>query len=239
MAGMRLDKFLAEMGLGTRSEVKQLIKKGRVSINGEVAKKPELKVDLGQDVVCADGKKLDYVEYEYIMFHKPQGCVSATEDKEHKTVLDYIDGEECLRKKELFPVGRLDKDTEGLLLLTNDGELAHKLLSPRKHVDKKYFARLREPVGEHEQQLFEQGLDIGDEKLTLPARLEITENPSEVYVTITEGRYHQVKRMFEACHNEVVYLKRMSMGSLVLDESLELGQYRRLTENEMKQLQSK
>lgn len=237
MASMRLDKYLAEMGLGTRSEVKQLIKKGRITVNETIAKKPELKVTLGQDVVCADGKRLDYVQFEYIMLHKPQGCVSATEDREHKTVLDYIDGEECSRKKELFPVGRLDKDTEGLLLLTNDGELAHRLLSPKKHVEKRYFVKLREPVGKEEQLLFEQGLDIGDEKPTLPAQLELTDKQDEVYVTITEGRYHQVKRMFEACDNEVVYLKRMSMGSLVLDEGLQLGQYRHLMKEEVELLQ--
>ncbi len=236
MANMRLDKYLTEMGLGTRSEVKQLIKRGRITVNAQIVKRPELKVVLGQDSVCADGRQLDYVEYEYIMLHKPQGCVSATEDREHKTVLDYIDSEECPRKKELFPVGRLDKDTEGLLLLTNDGELAHRLLSPKKHVEKTYFARLGKPVGAVEQKRFEQGLDIGDEKLTLPAKLEITDNPQEVYVTITEGRYHQVKRMFEACDNEVLYLKRMSMGGLVLDASLELGEYRHLTKEEIQGL---
>lgn len=237
MVNMRLDKYLAEMGVGTRSEVKLLIKKGRVSLNGEAVKKPETKTEPDRDVVCIDGKQLDYVQFEYIMFHKPQGCVSATEDREHKTVLDYIDSEDSPRKKELFPVGRLDKDTEGLLLLTNDGELAHRLLSPKKHVKKRYFARLREPAGERDRQSFEEGLDIGDEKITLPAVLEITENPCEVYVTITEGRYHQVKRMFEACENEVLYLKRLSMGSLLLDEALKPGQYRHLTEEEIKNME--
>lgn len=239
MAMLRLDKYLSEMGIGTRSEVKQMIKKGKVTINGLVAKKPEEKVNPEADQVCLDGKSVAYVEYEYLMFHKPKGCVSATQDNHDRTVLDYIDGEDVGKKKELFPVGRLDKDTEGLLLLTNDGELAHQLLSPRKHVEKRYFTRLANEVGEEEVKWFEQGLDIGDEKMTLPAKLELTQDPKEAYVVITEGRFHQVKRMFQACDNEVVYLKRISMGTLVLDEQLKPGEYRRLSRQELDDLQNR
>ena len=169
------------------------------------------------------------------MLHKPAGVVSATEDAECRTVLDLIhEG-----KKGLFPVGRLDKDTEGLLLLTNDGALAHNLLSPKKHVDKTYFAVLDGAVGEKEQELFLQGLDIGDEKKTLPAKLELTDKENEVFITVQEGRFHQVKRMAQAVGRKVIYLKRISMGSLVLDDTLETGEYRSLTEKEIAELKNR
>lgn len=225
---MRLDKFLTQTAELSRSEAKQKIKKGSITVNGEVVKKPEIKIST-EDMVCIDGQSIVYEEYRYIMLHKPAGVVSATEDAQCRTVLDLIkDG-----KKGLFPVGRLDKDTEGLLLLTNDGVLAHNLLSPKKHVDKTYFAILDGPVGEIEQELFSQGLDIGDEKVTLPAKLDLTEKANEVYITLQEGRFHQVKRMAQAVGRTVTYLKRISMGSLVLDSSLEKGAYRSLTEEEV------
>lgn len=233
---MRLDKYLAEMGAGTRSEVKKLVRAGRVTINGAVAEKPEQKVDPETDTVCLDGEALLYVAYEYYLFHKPAGCVSATEDKIHKTVMDYLT--DTLRD-DLFPVGRLDIDTEGLLLITNDGVLAHELLSPAHHVKKTYYARVAGRVTEEDARLFQQGVDIGEEKLTKPAELVILTSgeESEIELTITEGKFHQVKRMFQAVGKEVVYLKRLSMGPLTLPETLLPGEYRALTQEELMLLQ--
>lgn len=233
---MRLDKYLAEMGAGTRSEVKKLVRAGRVTINGAVAGKPEQKVDPETDTVCLDGEALLYVAYEYYLFHKPAGCVSATEDKIHKTVMDYLT--DTLRDG-LFPVGRLDIDTEGLLLITNDGVLAHELLSPAHHVKKTYYARVAGRVTEEDARLFQQGVDIGEEKLTKPAELVILTSgeESEIELTITEGKFHQVKRMFQAVGKEVVYLKRLSMGPLTLPETLLPGEYRALTQEELMLLQ--
>lgn len=232
---MRLDKYLAQMSIGTRSQVKQMVRKGQVCVNGTVVKKPEYKVDPDQDQVVADGVKTKYVHEEYIMLNKPSGVVSATKDPREKTVLDLIDGQ---KRKDLFPAGRLDKDTEGLLLLTSDGELAHRLLSPKKHVDKTYYARIQGRVTNEDVKVFLKGLDIGDEKPALPAVLQvlIEGEISEILITIQEGRFHQVKRMFRAVDKKVVYLKRISMGSLVLDETLMPGQYRNLTEEEIQRL---
>lgn len=235
---IRLDKYLADMGIGTRSEVKQYLKKGLVTVNGEPEKRPERKIDENTDAVCFRGEPVAYVEYEYFMFHKPGGCVTATKDNVHKTVLDYMKN---ASSKELFPVGRLDIDTEGLLLLTNDGALCHALLAPGKHVEKTYFARVEGEVTEAEIPLFAQGLDIGDERPTAPAKLEIlnSDKISEILLTITEGRFHQVKRMFEAVGMKVVYLKRISMGGIKLDENLEPGEYRKLEEEEVQSLKGK
>ena len=228
---LRLDKYLCDMTSDSRSEIKANIKKGYVSVNGETAKKPELKIDTETDTVTYIDEIISYEKYVYYMFHKPSGCVSATTDGKDKTVIDYFSE---AKGKDLFPVGRLDKDTEGLLIVTNDGELAHNLLSPKKHVKKTYYAEIEGVLPENAVQLFEQGLDIGDEKKTLPAKLEyVEENDKQevlsVKVTITEGRYHQVKRMFEAVGCKVVYLKRLSMGNLILDEKLEKGEWRCLT----------
>ena len=233
---MRLDKYLCETGFGTRSQVKDLLKKGQVMVNGEVIKKPELKINETTDQILCQGKKASYQKNIYLMLHKPAGVVSATEDNREKTVLDLVRPED--RKNGLFPVGRLDKDTEGLLLLTDDGELAHRLLSPKKHVDKTYYAKIDGQVTEEHVKQFREGLDIGDEKKTLPAVLTILlSGPvSEIEVTIHEGRFHQIKRMFEAVGCKVTYLKRLSMGSLVLDETLPLGEYRSLTEAELEGL---
>ena len=233
---MRLDKYLCETGFGTRSQVKDLLKKGQVMVNGEVVKKPELKINETTDQILCQGKKASYQKNIYLMLHKPAGVVSATEDNREKTVLDLVRPGD--RKNGLFPVGRLDKDTEGLLLLTDDGELAHRLLSPKKHVDKTYYAKIDGQVTEEHVKQFREGLDIGDEKKTLPAVLTILlSGPvSEIEVTIHEGRFHQIKRMFEAVGCKVTYLKRLSMGSLVLDETLPLGEYRSLTEAELEGL---
>ena len=229
---LRLDKFLADMGLGSRTEVKELVKQRRIYINGRYANKADIKVDTETDVVEFNHQRIMYALYEYWMLNKPAGVVSATRDDGSETVVDLVEGKS---RKDLFPVGRLDKDTVGLLLITNDGQLAHRLLSPAHHVDKVYFARLDHAATEEDVAAFQAGLDIGDEDLTLPAQLEIpnAQQPNEVLVTLREGRYHQVKRMFEARDNEVVYLKRLSMGSLVLDPALAEGESRRLTAEEL------
>ena len=235
---IRLDKFLSEMGVGTRQEVKQYIRKGKVEVDGEIAKRPELKVDETKANVTLDGERIGYASYVYYMLNKPSGVVSATEDKREKTVIDLIKGQ---KRKDLFPVGRLDKDTEGLLLITNDGDLAHQLLSPKKHVDKVYRARIEGQVTAEDAALFAKGLEIDDEDgawRAMPAKLNILSSgpESEVEITIREGKFHQIKRMFEAVDKKVVYLKRLSMGSLRLDESLALGEYRELTEDEVQAL---
>ena len=223
---MRLDKLLTELGTGSRSEVKKYIRSGLVTVNGEVVKKPEQKVDEKKDTVCFRGNPLTYTEYEYYLFHKPAGCVTATEDNLHRTVMDYLTD---TARHDLFPVGRLDIDTEGLLLITNDGALAHDLLSPAKHVSKVYYAKIDGRVTEEDVNLFENGVDIGEEKPTKPALLEVLHSGdnSEIRLTITEGRFHQVKRMFEAVGKKVTYLKRVEMGSLVLPDELAPGEYRR------------
>ena len=228
---IRLDKFLADMGYGTRSEVKKEITKGNVKINGLSVRKPETKIDTQKDEVMYREQPAAYEKYEYYMLNKPAGVISATTDKKEKTVLDLI-GEK--QRKDLFPVGRLDKDTEGLLLITNDGELAHRLLSPKKHVDKVYYVRVQGELAEEDIRRLAEGIDIGEEKLTLPARLVIRKNGqfSEAEITIQEGKFHQVKRMFHALGKEVVYLKRLSMGTLVLDGNLKPGEYRKLTKEE-------
>lgn len=235
---IRLDKFLSEMGVGTRQEVKQYIRKGKVEVDGEIAKRPELKVDETKANVTLDGERIGYASYVYYMLNKPSGVVSATEDKREKTVIDLIKGQ---KRKDLFPVGRLDKDTEGLLLITNDGDLAHQLLSPKKHVDKVYRARIEGQVTAEDAALFAKGLEIDDEDgawRAMPAKLNILSSgpESEVEITIREGKFHQIKRMFEAVDKKVVYLKRLSMGSLRLDETLALGEYRELTEDEVQAL---
>lgn len=225
--------------MGSRSQVKQLIKKGLVTVNGQVEKSPERKIDELSDVVCCQGQTLSYQDKVYYMFYKPAGCVSATEDHRDVTVIDFLKKE---NRKDIFPAGRLDKDTEGLLLITNDGDLAHRLLSPTKHVEKRYLAKLSHKITQEEILRLEQGLDIGEDRLTLPARFawyteqDRESDTPEVLLTITEGKYHQVKRMFQAVDNEVTYLKRLSMGSLVLDETLKPGEYRPLTDIELETL---
>ena len=232
---IRLDKYLADMGCGTRSQVKREIAGGSVMVNGAPARRPEDKIDTEKDSVVFRGSPVGYVEYEYFMLNKPAGVVSATEDRKERTVLDLIDARQ---RKDLFPVGRLDKDTEGLLLITNDGEMAHRLLSPKKHVDKVYYARVAGRITEEHVKLFAKGVDIGDEKPTLPAELTVLSSGeiSEIELVIREGRFHQVKRMFQAAGGEVIYLKRLRMGSLVLDGGLEPGEYRKLTEEEVRAL---
>ena len=232
---MRIDKYLAEMGQGTRSEIKKLIRSGRVMVDGETVKKPELKIDETTQKVSLDGKQIGYAKKEYYMLHKPAGVISATKDDRDKTVLDLITDK---KRNDLFPVGRLDKDTTGLLLLTNDGALAHDLLSPKKHVDKTYRVRPEKPLSAEDIHRLENGLDIGDEKPTAPSKARLTEN-GDLLLTIHEGRFHQVKRMLQAIGNQVLTLERIRFGSLSLDPALSRGDYRALTEEEIKHLRIK
>lgn len=232
---IRLDKYLADMGVGTRQEVKRYIRKGSVSVDGKTVKSPEQKIDGETQRVAVDGQEIRYAAYEYYMLNKPAGVVSATEDQRDSTVIDLIGDK---KRKDLFPAGRLDKDTEGLLLITNDGQLAHRLLSPRRHVDKTYYARIRGHVTEEDVGSFAHGVNIGsgdEEEWTSPGVLEIIASgeESEILLTIQEGKYHQVKRMFEAVGKEVAYLRRERMGTLTLDRDLKPGEYRPLTAEEL------
>lgn len=233
---MRLDKFLAEVGLGSRKEVKQLIKKGQISVNQKIEKSDKKQIDPEKDQVDYQGEILHYQEFYYYLLHKPAGVVSATEDKHDQTVMDLFSPTEY--RSDLFPVGRLDKDTEGLLLITNDGKLAHDLLSPKKHVEKEYFAEVQGVMTAEDQQRFVDGFLLDGER-TLPAELlidEVTENKSKVRIILHEGKFHQVKRMVKACGKEVTYLKRIRMGKLLLTKELVKGAYRSLTEDELKGL---
>jgi len=234
---LRLDKYLADMGTGTRSEIKDWIRKGRVKVNGELCKKPETKVALAGDEILLDDNRISYEKYVYYILNKPAGVVSATVDNVSRTVIDLIQDK---KGKELFPVGRLDKDTEGFLLITNDGDLAHQLLSPKKHVDKVYYAKVKGIVTEKDTEAFLAGVPIEEDYITLPAKLVIyiSADISEIELTIQEGKFHQVKRMFEAVGKEVIYLKRLSMGGLSLDPGLSPGDYRSLTDKEVEYLRS-
>lgn len=239
---IRLDKYLTEMNKGSRSQIKEAAKKGRIQVNGQTEKKTDRKIDPQADQVLLDGKPVAYHAYEYYMLNKPQGVVSATEDRIHKTVIDLLGGE---IRRDLFPVGRLDIDTEGLLLLTNDGELAHQLLSPKKHVDKQYYARVAGTLPPDSKEQMAAGMTLSDGTQVMPGELSIltpvcecgeVSSETEILLTIREGKFHQVKRMFEALGCQVVFLKRLSMGSLRLDESLRPGEFRKLTEEELEGL---
>lgn len=226
---MRLDKFLCDTAGLTRTEAKNAVKKGQIAVNGQVQKAADFKVKENTDTVTFQGKPLSYAAFHYYMLHKPAGVITATEDKKESTVMDILREEKV---KNLFPVGRLDKDTEGLLLITDDGELAHNLLSPKKHVDKEYLVKVRDSISEDDCRKLSEGVDIGDEKPTAPAKVERVAE-KEILLTIREGRFHQVKRMLQAVGNEVLYLKRLSMGSLRLPKDLEKGTYRPLSEEEI------
>ena len=232
---IRLDKFLADMGKGTRSEVKKVIRQGKVLVDGKIEKNPDAKIDETMQEVICNNELVTYTSFVYYMLNKPAGVISATTDPKDKTVIDLISDK---KRKDLFPVGRLDKDTEGLLLITNDGELAHNLLSPKKHVDKVYYARVDGKVTDADKDAFLEGVSIGEDEITKPAKLEIikSDDVSEIKLTIQEGKFHQVKRMFEAVGKKVIYLQRLSMGPLKLDDQLALGEYRLLTKEEIEQL---
>lgn len=236
---MRLDKFLAETTVGSRKEAKQLLKKNLVAVNGRIIKDGKMQIDEHQDRITFAGELLSYQKFYYYMLHKPQGVISATEDKRDQTVIDLLKDEDY--RKDLFPVGRLDKDTEGLLLLTNDGKLAHQLLSPKKHVDKEYFARIQGIVTTEDSVHFASGVILTNGEQAKPSKLTIElvdeiNEISEIQLVIQEGKFHQVKRMFEAVDKKVIYLKRLRMGNLWLDEELALGEYRALTEKELEAL---
>lgn len=235
MKQIRIDRFLAECNAGSRSEVKQKIRKGIVTVNGSVVTSPERKVFPEQDEIFCGEIRMQYAPMEYVMLHKPAGCVTALRDDRYPVVMEYLG---TGHRPDLAPVGRLDLDTEGLLLLTNDGELAHRMLAPKSHVEKTYYAKIEGLVDEEDVQAFREGLDIGEKRPTLPADLEILAAgmQSEIHLTICEGKFHQVKRMFEARGKKVLYLKRVSMGGICLDQQLSAGQWRPLTEEEIRQL---
>lgn len=246
---IRLDKYLADVGIGTRSEVKKLLKYGFVSVNNKVEKDGSTKVNQDTDKVSFKEKVLSYQKFRYYMLNKPTGCVSATKDGLSQTVIEFLKDEPT---RDLFPVGRLDKDTEGLLLITNDGVLAHNLLSPKKHVNKEYIVFVDKTLTDKQTEEFRKGIDIGDETPTLPTEICVATNDEIDYslrnatiresnftyeiayiVTLKEGRYHQVKRMFEYFGSKVIFLKRLKMGNLKLDDSLLPSQYRPLTNEEL------
>lgn len=252
---MRLDKFLANSGIGTRKEVKEILKNKKVSVNDVFVKDGKIQINEEKDIVKCENKIINYKPFVYIMMNKPAGVISATEDNYHKTVIDLLKNEYSTYN--IFPVGRLDIDTEGLLLLTNDGILSHNLLSPKKHVDKKYYVKIAKSLSENDIKTLENGIKLEENFVTKKAKVEIVCNDSKkesedfnffenknnknenlVYITISEGKFHQVKRMFKAVNNEVLYLKRVKMGNLLLDEKLELGEYRELTEEELNNLKN-
>ncbi len=230
---MRIDKILANLGYGSRKEVKKLLKDGFVTVNGGTIKDPGSHADPKSDLITVNGLPVEYREFIYLMMNKPPGVISATEDSRDETVIDLLEMEDAIF--EPFPVGRLDKDTEGLLLITNDGQLAHRLLSPKKHVPKTYYAVIDGTVTKTDIDAFQEGVVLDDGYKTKPGYLNILKSGirSEIELTITEGKFHQVKRMFAAVGKRVVYLKRISMGPLQLDESLELGEYRELDQEEL------
>ena len=236
---MRVDKLLSNVGVASRAELKKYCKQGLISVNGKVINNPGVQVDSENDDVRFNGEKVVYREFVYIMLNKPDGYISATYDKYDPIVLDLID--QSYLVFEPFPVGRLDKDTEGLLVLTNDGQLAHRVLSPKKHVPKTYYAKIQGKVTEEDILAFEKGVILDDGYETMPSQLKIlkSDDMSEIELTIHEGKFHQVKRMFESVGKKVVYLKRLSMGKLKLDESLKLGEYRELTEEEVKLIEER
>lgn len=229
---MRLDKFLSQAGAGSRSQVKDYIRQGLVTVNGVPAARPQQAVSEERDLVAFLGREIRGQRFFYYMLNKPKGVVCATRDCRHQTAVELL-GEN--RRADIFPVGRLDKDTEGLLLLTNDGALAHRLLSPRRHVDKTYLAVLRRPPAPEELSALERGVDIGEKRLTLPVQAALLED-GRLRLTLREGKYHQIKRMLEAVDNRVTALKRVAFGGLLLDESLPPGAYRELTQEEVETL---
>ena len=235
----RLDKILSNLGYGTRNELKKIMKKGIVSVNGKIVKDSSIKVDPENDIIEVNGEQIYYREFIYLMMNKPDGVVSATYDNRDETVVDLLEIDHQVF--EPFPVGRLDKDTVGLLFLTNDGELNHRLISPKWHVDKVYYAKIDKKVTESDIKAFKEGITLDDGYVCKEAKLEIinaSDDGSEIHVTIQEGKFHQVKRMFQAVGKEVVYLKRIEFGGIPLDEDLEEGEYRELTEEELAHLKS-
>lgn len=236
---MRIDKVLSNLGYGSRTEINISCKRGLVIVNGNIVKKNSTQVDPENDEIVFNEEKINYREFIYLIMNKPAGCISATTDKWDQTVIDLLDREQIAFDP--FPVGRLDKDTEGLLVITNDGKLSHRLLSPKKHVPKTYYAKIDGVVTNDDIEAFKEGVVLDDGYKTMPGELEIlkSDNISEINLTIHEGKFHQVKRMFESVSKKVVYLKRIQMGKLRLDEELELGEFRELTKEELELLETK
>ena len=232
---MRLDKFLSTTGTATRSEASRAVRSGRVTVNGVGVCRADTKIDPEKDTVCFDGVRIVYREFTYIMLNKPTGYVSATDDKKLPTVLELLPEE--LRRLDLFPAGRLDRDTVGLMLLTDDGVLAHFLLSPVSHVPKSYRFTCQSPLSDTDVSSLESGVDIGEDHLTKPSSLKVEGDRMSGVITISEGRYHQIKRMFEAVGNKITSLERITFGPLTLDTSLSRGEWRFLTQNEITELQ--
>ena len=229
---MRLDKFLANMGVGTRSEVKQILKKGTVTVNDSIEKSPKCHINPEDDIVMVNGKQITFINHIYIMLNKPKGYISATHDGTNRTVIDLIPEYQHL---DIFPVGRLDKDTEGLLLITNDGQFSHELMSPVKHVSKTYEVISQHTISDDDIEAFKQGITLSDGPVKPALLTRVNETTSQV--TIYEGKYHQVKRMFHAIENEVLELKRLKIANLALDENLKSGEYKLLSDDELKLLQ--
>jgi 16S rRNA pseudouridine516 synthase len=234
----RLDKVLSNSGFGSRTEIKSAVKKGMVTVDGKIVNDSGIYVNPLEDVIEMSGIKLNYRRYIYLMMNKPKGVISATTDSKQKTVFDILP--EKYKCFDLFPAGRLDIDTEGLVLMTNDGQLAHEILSPRKHVAKQYYAHVLGVVGDSDTDAFINGVILDDGYKTLPAKLEIIKSDeiSEIRLSIVEGKFHQVKRMFEAVDKKVIYLKRLSMGKLKLDETLALGECKELAESDIELLKA-
>ncbi|MCR5254413.1 MAG: rRNA pseudouridine synthase [Acetatifactor sp.] len=229
---MRLDKLLGELNIGTRSEVKKLITKGRISVNGSIVTKPDEKVDEESALITYEGREYRYKKFSFYMLNKPEGILTANTDSDTPTIMDLLPKE--LRNTH-FSIGRLDKDTTGLIIVCNDGELVHRLLSPKKHVDKKYLVTIEKPLNDTDIKTLENGVDIGEKNLTAQSKVEIIDE-NNIYLTIHEGKFHQIKRMLKAVDNNVLALKRISLGGVSLDRNLQSGQYRELTDQEIKTL---
>ena len=232
---MRIDKFLSNMGIATRTESAKAARQGLILVNGVAVKKADIHIDPEKDVITYLGRKIEYRKYTYILMNKPDGVVSATEDGKDKTVIDLLPDE--LQKLNLFPCGRLDKHTLGLVMLTNDGDLAHRLLSPKHHVKKKYYFESKFPLTEEEISYLQKGATLEDGYITKPSEIELFEDKQSGYITLVEGKYHQIKRMLESVNNKITYLERVTFGPLVLDENLARGQWRFLTDEEIKKLE--
>lgn len=233
---MRIDKFLSNMGIASRTESSKAARQGGILVNGVAVKGADVHIDPDKDEVIFCGRTIEYRKYTYILMNKPDGVVSATEDGRDKTVIDLLPEE--LQKLNLFPCGRLDKHTLGLVMLTDNGDLAHRLLSPKHHVKKKYFFESKFPLTDEEIKYLEAGATLEDGYITKPAEIELCADKKSGYITLVEGKYHQIKRMLESVNNKITYLERVTFGPLVLDESLARGEWRFLTKNEIEQLET-
>ena len=232
---MRIDKFLSNMGIASRTESSKAARSGLILVNGAPVRKADVHIDPEKDVITYCGRKIEYRKYTYILMNKPDGVVSATEDGRDKTVIDLLPEE--LQKLNLFPCGRLDKHTLGLVMLTDDGDLAHRLLSPKHHVAKKYRFESKFPLTDEEIEYLEKGATLEDGYVTKPSEIELNADKKSGYITLIEGKYHQIKRMLEAVNNKITYLERVTFGPLALDEKLARGEWRFLTENEIDELE--